>query len=106
VFEIERVVVKLEREGRDPDTFAIAAEVVLSDENALTGNEVLWTAEWGPEHIWPNDPIRSADSYDEVRERFVRGLMDDLALQMSDDTGEVFEASALMRRVIVEWCLQ
>jgi hypothetical protein len=56
---------------------------------------------FGPEHIRPDDPLRSDSAHDEHRERYLAGIMETVAEELSDGTRETYAGAGLMRRLTI-----
>jgi hypothetical protein len=103
--KISRVALRLERLGRGSDTYAVVVEVTLdADENPPWGAEAqfVWTDEWAAEHLPHDHPIWESSAFDEARERYVAGILNWVAEEVSSGIGEAVAVSEIKAALVME----
>jgi len=102
--EVSRVALRLEP-LRGSDTYALVVEVTLdADENPPWGPEsqFVWDAEWSQDHLPPDHPIWAESAFDEMRDRYVRGILEWVAEEVSSGIGDTVSMSEIGAALVLE----
>jgi hypothetical protein len=102
-FELKLLEVTFERAGSHPDVFDVVVDVVLVELTSREpgDHEIPMYFSFGPEQIPPDDPLWSESAYDEHRDRYMHKIMETVAEELSEGTGETYSGADLMRRLTI-----